>query len=197
MTIKLFLAALTIFASIVVNAQKLTVTVNYVTNDGAANNNNINYQPNTILTWNDFKGRPVAASEAAALTNAGFGVKLSFRRVENTSQLVINVNCTFSRKDSWVKPDNKTAYILNHEQKHFDIAYIHTVLFIQNLRKASFTNSNYAAVIEKVYNETATAMTKAQYQYDGETNHSRMETKQKEWDEKISGQLAAVIKGSE
>ena len=197
MTKKLFLAALTIFASIVVNAQKLTVAVNYVANDGTANNNNINYQPNTILSWADFKGKPVVASDAAALTNAGFGVKLSFRRVENTSQLVINVSCTFSRKDSWVKPGNKTAYILNHEQKHFDIAYIHTVLFIQNLRKANFTNSNYAAVIEKVYKETATAMTKAQYQYDGETSHSRVETKQKEWDEKISGQLAAVIKGSE
>ncbi len=25
---------------------------------------------------------------------------------------------------------NKTTYILNHEQKHFDIAYIHTILFI-------------------------------------------------------------------
>ena len=48
MTKKLFLAALTIFASIVVNAQKLTVAVNYVANDGTANNNNINYQPNTI-----------------------------------------------------------------------------------------------------------------------------------------------------
>lgn len=197
MTKKLFLAALTIFASIMVNAQKLTVAVNYVVNDGTANNNNINYQPNVILSWADFKGKPVAASDAAALTNAGFGVKLMFRRVENTSHLVINVSCNFSRKDSWVKPGNKTDYILNHEQKHFDIAYIHTLLFIQNLRKASFSNSNYAAVIEKVYNETALGMSKAQNQYDGETSHSRIESKQAVWDKKISDQLAAVIMDSE
>lgn len=197
MSSKVFLVTLTLIASVFVNAQKLTVTVNYIANDGASGNNNINYQPNTILSWNDFKGMPVAGSDAAALTNAGFGVKLAFRRVENTSQLVIDVSCNFSTKDSWVKPANKTAYILNHEQKHFDIAYIHTLQFIRNLRKASFTNNNYTAVIEKVYNESAAAMTKAQYEYDAETSHSRIDAKQAAWDTLISEQLATVGKDSE
>lgn len=190
---RLLLIAFTFLFSIGLYAQKLSVTVTYVTSNGDGNNT-IFYKPGQLLSWDDFEGKPVQGSEAAALTNAGFGIKLMFKRMENSSQLVIAVNCSFSRKDSWVKTGNKTAYILNHEQKHFDIAYIHTLLFIQNLRKANFTNSNYSAVIQKVYNEAATAMTKTQYQYDGETSHSRLPEKQAEWDEKVSKQLAAVIK---
>lgn len=91
-------------------------------------------------------------------------------------------------------PGNKTAYILNHEQKHFDIAYINTLLFIQNLRGANFTNTNYAAVIEKIYNKTAAAMTSIQNQYDLDTSHSRIPEKQAQWNDKISKQLSLSVK---
>jgi hypothetical protein len=196
---KWFLLLFIVSICMVLPAQKLTVVVNYVSNDGNGNSNIINYEPGHQLTWNDFKGKPVTGGDAVALTNAGFGVKLAFRRVGNVSQLVISVNCSFSKKDSWVLPGNKTAYILNHEQKHFDIAYIYTMLFVQNLRKAPFTNSNYESVIEKVYNEAATKMSKVQNEYDAESSHSRIPEKQAAWDQKISEQLESAIKiaGSE
>ncbi|MCW3092761.1 MAG: hypothetical protein JWP81_3830 [Ferruginibacter sp.] len=191
---KLILLAYIILNSMILSAQKLSVVVNYVTGDGTNNSNIIFYQPGKLLSWDDFKGKSVEASDAAALTNAGFGVKLMFRSIENTSQLVISVSCSFAKRDSWVKPGNKTPYILNHEQKHFDIAFIHTRQFIRNLRKADFTNSNYAALIEKIYNQTAAELTEVQDRYDAETSHSRIPQKQSEWDEKISGQLALAIK---
>ena len=136
-------------------------------------------------------------SDAAALSSAGFGIKLAFRRVGNTSDLLISVTCSFSKKDTWVLPGNKTPYILNHEQKHFDIAYIHTLLFIEKLRKAPFTNTNYGSLIEKIYNESAIAMGKFQNQYDAETSHSRIPEKQLEWDQKISTQLTLTEKITE
>ncbi|MEO5889397.1 MAG: DUF922 domain-containing protein [Ferruginibacter sp.] len=194
---KFFLITVASFFAIASQAQKLTVVVKYATSDGTSNNNMIYYQPGSLLDWTDFKGKPVTGSDAAALTSAGFGVKLSFKRVNDISQLIISVICSFSRKDSWVLPGNKTAYILNHEQKHFDIAYIHTLEFVQNLRNAHFTNANYQSVIEKVYNETAKEMSKVQDQYDSETSHSRIPAKQGEWDEKISGQLALAAKNNE
>ncbi|MEO6547208.1 MAG: hypothetical protein ABIN94_04390 [Ferruginibacter sp.] len=176
-------------------AQKMNVAVNYVTTDGAKNNNTIFYRAGQSLNWGDFKGTPVNASDAVALTNAGFGVKLLFRSVENrSSQLVISVSCSFSRKDSWVKTGNKNDYILNHEQKHFDLAFIHTQLFIRNLRKADFTNANYAGLIEKIYNQTAAELTDIQDKYDLETSHSRIPKKQGEWDEKISTMLSSALK---
>ena len=191
---KFFLAVLILFIAGAATAQKLSVSVKYVTADAAAGNNTIYYVPGQSLSWDDFKARPVATSDAAALSNAGFGIKLAFHRLGNVSQLQISVNCNFSKNNSWVKEGNKTAYILNHEQKHFDIAYISTLLFIKKLQNASFTNSNYVSVIEKIYNESVLIMAKMQDEYDRETSHSRVPEKQAEWNEKIDKQLSLYAK---
>ena len=191
----IFLFSITILFSAVLPAQLLSVAVNYTTSDETIDKHIIFYQPGQLLAWDDFKGQPVEESDAVALTNAGFSLKLAFHQVGNISQLVIDVNCNFSEKKSWVKNGNKTPYILNHEQKHFDIAYIHTRLFIQKLKNAAFKSNNYEAVITKIHNETAAAMSKMQNQYDLETNHSRITDKQMAWDEKISKLLALVLIG--
>jgi len=191
---RILLVAIVFFCSLAINAQKLSAVVNYVTGNGEPDHNIVYYQQGQLLTWDDFKGKPVEGNDAAALTNAGFGLKLAFRRVDNVSQLIINVNCNFSKKDSWVKKGNNTPYILNHEQKHFDIAYYHTLLFIRKLKAATLTNDNYAAVIEKIYKEAATEMSVMQNQYDAETSHSRVAAKQQLWDEKISQQLLLETK---
>lgn len=191
---KILLSAIVLFCSLAMTAQKLSTVVNYVTGNGEADQNIIYYKQVQQLTWDDFKGKPVEGNDAAALTNAGFGVKLAFRRVDDISQLLININCNFSKKDSWVKKGNNTPYILNHEQKHFDIAYFHTLLFIQKLRAATLTNGNYAAVIEKIYKEAVTEMAEMQNQYDAQTSHSRIKEKQQVWDKKISEQLLLINK---
>ncbi|MDO9374607.1 MAG: hypothetical protein Q7T76_09320 [Ferruginibacter sp.] len=190
------LSLVTIIVLSVINsfAQKLNVVVNYVEPQSNLDKQVIIYKPDQLLAWSDFQAKPNEASEAAAITNAGFGVKLAFKRIEQSAELLINVNCSFSRKDSWVKKNFKTAYILNHEQKHFDIAYIHTVVFINKLRKAQYTVSNYVSVIEKIYNETALEMSKMQNDYDIQTSHSRIPEKQSAWDLKISNQLTAALK---
>jgi len=191
---KILSLAVLLCCTLVMNAQKLTTIVNYVTGNGNADQNIIYYQPGRLLTWDNFIGNPVEGNDAVALTNAGFGIKLAFRRVENISQLLINVNCNFSKKDSWVRKGNNTPYILNHEQKHFDIAYIHTLLFIQKLKAATLTNGNYAAVIETIYNEAATEMGAMQNQYDAETSNSRLAEEQQLWDKKVSDQLVLIMK---
>ncbi len=190
----LFFLALTLVISVLLPAQKLNVTVNYVKPETNSDGMTILYGPDKQLTWDDFRARPNETSEAAAITNAGFGLKLSFKRIENRAELLINVNCSFSRKDSWVKKNYKTDYILNHEQKHFDIAYIHTVIFMKKLREAQYTAGNYAAVIEKIYHETAAEMSRMQNEYDGQTSHSRIPEKQLQWDLKISKQLAMALR---
>ena len=81
-------------------AQKLSVVVNYVPPETNVDKQVIMYRPDQLLAWSDFQATPIEASEAAAITNAGFGVKLAFKRIENSAELQINVNCSFSRKDS-------------------------------------------------------------------------------------------------
>ena len=170
----------------------MTVRVAYVASDDKPNGANINYQPGVVLNWNDFKGKPVDGSDAAAITSAGFGIKLSFKRFERASELLIAVNCSFSKKNSWVKPNHKTSYILNHEQRHFDVAYIHTMRFITRLQNAKFTATNYTSVIEKIYKETAIEMAQMQNEYDSESDHSRNAETQTEWNEKIAKILSSA-----
>src|SRR5687768_6780277 len=88
-------------------SQKMDVKVDYVAS-ASKTSNIINYQPGLVLDWDDFKGKPIESSEAAAITSAGFGLKLAFKRMANSSELLISVNCSFSKKDSWVKPKYKT-----------------------------------------------------------------------------------------
>jgi hypothetical protein len=175
-------------------AQKLKVVVNYVTADAANKKAVIYYSPSVKLTWNDFKGTPPLNSPAAAITNAGIGFKMAFHSLDNVATLDIIVNCNFSLQDSWVKEGKKTPYILNHEQHHFDIAYIHTLQFIQNLRAAKYTAQDYGKVIEKIYYQTQEDLQAMQTAYDGETKNSQVPEMQEQWDKKIDAQLALLAK---
>jgi hypothetical protein len=176
-------------------AQKLIVTINYV--DKSDNRDNLVFKPGKSINWSDFQATPVMTSEAAAITNAGFGLNLSFKEKKNTVELVIDVNCSFSKRRSWVKEMYKNDYILNHERRHFDIAFIHSALFMQRLRQAAFTRENYVSLVEKIYRESAEKMSRFQNEYDAETSHSRIPEKQAAWDQKIASLLDKVIRAEE
>jgi len=189
-----FFLFINIFLSQALSAQKLQVEVNYVMADAAEKRSLIYYSPSEKLTWNDFKGKPVLSSSAAAITNAGIGFKMAFRSRDNITTLQITVNCNFSIADSWVKDGRKTPYILNHEQHHFDIAYINAMLFIQNLKTAKYNMNDYAKVIEKIYYQAQADLQTMQNAYDSETKNSQLQDVQELWNKKIDAQLASLAK---
>ena len=191
---KYFFLFITIFLSAALSAQKLQVKVTYVTEDATEKKPLIYYSPLVKLTWADFKGKPVLSSNAAAITNAGIGFKMTFHSQDNITTLYITVNCNFYISASWVKDGKRTAYILNHEQHHFDIAYIHAMQLIQKLQKAKYTREDYSKVIEKIYYETQANLQTMQNAYDTETKNSILIDKQEMWDKKIDAQLALLTK---
>ena len=185
-----------IFLSLVLSAQELQVKVTYVTEDATEKKPLIYYSPLVKLTWADFKGKPVLSSNAAAITNAGIGFKMTFHSQDNVTTLYLTVNCNFYISDSWVKDGKRTAYILNHEQHHFDIAYIHAMQLIQKLQKAKYTREDYSKVIEKIYYQAQANLQTMQNAYDTETKNSILTDKQEMWDKKIDAQLALLTKQS-
>jgi len=189
-----FFFLINIFLTQTLSAQKLQVEVNYVMADAAEKRSLIYYTPSEKLTWNDFKGKPVLSSSAAAITNAGIGFKMAFHSRDNITTLHITVTCNFSIADSWVKDGRKTPYILNHEQHHFDIAYINAMLFIQNLKTAKFTMKDYDKVIEKIYYQAQADMQTMQNAYDSETKNSQLQEVQEIWNKKIDAQIATLAK---
>ena len=185
---------ISLFFSLAVVAQKLEVEVNYVTADATVTKPMIYYAPGTKLSWNDFKGKPVSGSEAAAITNAGIGFKMMFRSKDNVATLNISVDCNFSIADSCVKNGRKTPYILNHEQHHFDIAYLYAMQFVQNLRAAKYTMKDYSKTIERIYNQTQQDLTTMQNDYDTETKNSQLADEQELWNKKIDANMDAFAK---
>ena len=152
----------------------------------------IYYESNRKLSWPDFKGRPDGPSFAAAITQAGFGYQLAMQSSRNKTTINITVYCYFDKNKSWVKKGMNSDYALLHEQHHFDITYINTCLFIQKLKEASFTRSNYASLSQKIHDECYNALSKMQDEYDGETSNGRKKEVQAYWNKKIDQQLESL-----
>jgi hypothetical protein len=186
------LPALLILICCVVDAQKVSTVVNYILNNGPADKTAIYYDGKTKLVWDDFQGPPDNSVDFAALTSSGSGFNLAFQSDNNIMTMTINVFCDYSKPQSWVKPDKKTDYLLNHEQHHFDLTYIYTQRFIQKLRTANFTMKNYEKLIGDIYKDAEKELYEEQTKYDDETHHSVIKEKQEEWNKKIDDELAAL-----
>ncbi len=155
-------------------------------------NDTISYDLNRKLDWVDFKGRPDENSPAAAITQSGFGYRMSMQNVKGRTNVVITVFCYFNKKGSWVKDGQDTKYALLHEQHHFDITYINTCLFIQKLREAKFNSANYASLVNQIHDECFAALNKMQNDYDGQTKNGRIGKEQSIWNKKIDQLLESV-----
>jgi hypothetical protein len=153
----------------------------------------IYYVPDRKLIWDDFKGRPDEASPAVAITESGFGYKMSMQSINNKTSVTITVFCYFNKKKSWVKKDMDTDYALLHEQHHYDITYINTCLFIQKLKDAQINRGNFKYLVDKVHDECFEALEKMQNEYDGQTSNGRIKHMQTAWNKKIDKQLVELI----
>lgn len=191
--IKYFVLIFTILLSgLAVAAQEIHVSVNYVTSDPTNHKPLIFYAPAGKLNWNDFKAQPDLDDDVAAVTNAGIGFRVAFHSEGDKANLNISVLCNFNKSESWVKDDRKTPYILNHEQHHFDIAYIQAMLFVQNLRKAKYSAENFGKVIENIYDDAQQSLVAMQTAYDKETKNSQLPEVQATWNKKVDDQLTII-----
>ena len=152
----------------------------------------IYYRPENKLVWGDFLGKPVEAGITAAITMSGFGYSASMHTSGQNGQLDIKVYCFFNKKKSWVKPGKTTAYILTHEQRHFDVSYIAANIFIDKVQGASMNSTNYNTLISRIYNECIEIMNDMQDDYDEQTNNGQDKLNQEKWNRFIDGKLAII-----
>ena len=166
------------------------------TNDGATPAIDvIYYYINKNLDWNNFSGKPPADNGVtAALTVSGFGYSANIKTVNGKGQLNIQVYCYFNKNKSWVKPGRNTAYILSHEQHHFDISYICAAIFVDKLRGTVFNNANYSTRLPEIYNESCDIMNKMQNDYDGQTKNGQVKAEQARWNALIVEKIRAATR---
>ncbi len=126
------------------------------------------------------------------LTFADFNVK---KQIDNTvaesstsigynydGDKTVKVFCQFNKNESYITKNGRTAYILHHEQKHFDITYIYAKKFVNELQKQSILTNE---IVDSIYEKILSEKDKVQSQYDNETNYSENKELQAVWDLKI------------
>ncbi len=126
------------------------------------------------LSFADFKvKRQVDNTVAESSTSIGYNYD---------GDRTVMVFCKFNKDESYITQKGRTAYILHHEQKHFDITYIYAKKFVSELQKQpTLTNE----IVDSIYEKILSEKDKVQSQYDNETNYSENKESQAVWDLKI------------
>jgi hypothetical protein len=131
------------------------------------------------LEWSDYLSEPDPQSDAAATTTTYLGVEYKITK----NVFSYKIACRFSKEKSW--GIYKTAYILAHEQGHFDITEIFARQLNQRLGEYQFNKRTFEKDLKKIYEDVMREKEDFQRQYDEETDYSRNKKMQFEWLEKI------------
>ena len=141
----------------------------------------IDYNKTQKLKWDDFTIYNRNRLEAALTAT-----QISYTLNIIDDVMHINVSCVFDKKNSNVVKENKNDYILNHEQRHFDISYIFAMKFIHRLQNEStLTIDRVSDIYDSIYVDWVAY----ENQYDLETKYSLSKENQYSWDNKIDQQL--------
>jgi hypothetical protein len=150
----------------------------------------IYYAPLRPLTWLDFKSKIRRSNKYAAMVMPNIG----YEQQEEIQEGVINVTITLktflAKNDCWLGVSYKDDYMLNHEQRHFDVAKIVTEQFKKKIQQASLNPDTYEAVINMQYLDSYRDMNKLQKDYDNETSHGLNRTAQQKWNQRIDDLLS-------
>jgi len=143
------------------------------------------------LTWNDFQG---------TIPYRGFGTAVSscsiytIYNLRNDYTLKIGSYSYLRKSKSWKREEAvSNDYGLNHEQRHFDIAEIHSRIFKKKLVNYNYKSINESNVyFDKLLKKVDYFLERMNEQYDYETNHSQIRSAQLRWDKKIDSMLVSL-----
>jgi len=153
----------------------LLLSVNYVSDK--METNKVFYKKGEKITWKDFKVKNL--NDASAKTETAISYDYS-------SDGKVDVYCILYKDFSYVKTNSRSAYLLNHEQRHFDITYLYAMKFTNYLKKNPNLTENQISII---YDRIIKQWEEEQDRYDSETEHSMNSCKQMEWDSSIDNKL--------
>jgi hypothetical protein len=173
-------------------SQKITVNVFIEKKVNNPKSDTIYYDFNRKLNWSDFQGAVPPSVPWGAMTASGFSFNSSMEEYENNIQIYVGVYTFFTKHDSWKKPNVSSAYHLEHEQHHFDIARLGAEKLVNEIKKAHFTKNNYRKLLNSIFDKVYDENILWQHDYDKETKNSMDVEKQKEWNEKISQQIGQL-----
>lgn len=150
----------------------------------------IEWDKNRKLTWEDFKGtvKIFKNENEAALTYCGFSFQSN--RVTSFKNAKVFVKNTFYCDSSWVKPNQiDEKYLLEHEQRHFDLCEVYTRILRKKLNEKKLTIANMQEETDFIFEEVSKAYIDKQEEYDKKTEHGLNKKQQGIWNSYIMQQI--------
>jgi hypothetical protein len=140
------------------------------------------YDINRKLNWNDFVIRYTKPNNKDVCM---LSFELIMESVSYGDELgKATIFCKVNKNQSWVLKDYKTVYVLNHEQRHFDIAYAYALKIVKALKCAdTYSQAN------QIFNNLHAEMDALQIRYDAEAGNVAYVEGQKRWDQEIDKML--------
>lgn len=149
------------------------------------------WSPDRKLTWNDFRGAPRPGGLTGAATHAR--IRATPRAHPLSGRVRVEVQALFECRKSWVREQAKgNGDLLNHEQRHFDIAEVYARRLRRELVRRRITAANYAEVKREVIDRLFHAYVQCDEAYDRETVHGINRDAQADWDRRIDRQLGSL-----
>ncbi|OWP63738.1 hypothetical protein CDA63_07025 [Hymenobacter amundsenii] len=154
------------------------------------------YDPAYPLSWNDFTGPPRPRGRYAAAVFPGFAYQARPRVLNGTVELDVQLKIFVVRSSSWVAEGQRTAYNLNHEQRHFDLVRLVAERFRRKATPDSLTVRDYQSILGWQYLASFREMNHLQDQYDQETSGGTDTAAQARWNRRIDTELreAGVVR---
>lgn len=133
------------------------------------------------LQWSDYMGEAPQGSKIGAETYCGTDYGYHKNVQGDAYSFTFEVSCYMDEAKSWVRPGGATAYLLHHEQLHFDISEFFARQLLSALSLHQYT-ANYADEMEQIDHEITRSREMMQAIYDRETYHSLNQPMQARWD---------------
>jgi hypothetical protein len=162
--------------------------------DSTATTSPIPWSKNLKLTWADFKASPNTKILAYAQTSYKIEIEPKEVNVDSNGNIQnyekLSVIAYFYPNHSWGY--KKDAYLLKHEQLHFDIAGLYALKInnkfqkLINDKKANF--DAYFEIYEKLWNECR----ETQRAYDKETQHGQLIEVNEKWIKRIKNEIISI-----
>ncbi|WP_126652184.1 DUF922 domain-containing protein [Chryseobacterium aureum] len=158
----------------------------------------ITWSPDRKLDFKDFTNNMPEEDDSKGAESY---IEIDYKIVSTsiwTGRIKIKVSATFYPEKSWFNKKYITAgYILNHEQKHFDIAYIFANR-LQNIINTKIKGTNdFNNNFQKLYDENFNEYSTFQAKYDSDTEHGANLEQQKIYDTMIEEMINDASKKNE
>ena len=142
------------------------------------------------LVWDNFKSKTnnLKGSNVVAYTHCGWEYSV-VTSSDLKAPVKIDVETIFNEDKSWKDSKRINDYILLHEQKHFDIAELHTRKLRKEISEKVITSGDYKKYFKAIYNKVSTEYRNFQNSYDRDTEHGMNKEKQNQYNTLIAEEL--------